>query len=110
MLSVQFQSSRNLRIARHFDCVILPNGSLERVGGVDKFVSSSTYWSDSDFRLPFSLTSCRLQHFVIASENAYIRCKMPKSVMEQLRQIKEASLVISPDELVSQVFNSAHFN
>ena len=56
-----------------------------------------------NFRLKFSLSSVSAQHFMIASEKEYIQCKMPKNVIKNLRQIKEVSLVISPDQIVSQV-------
>ena len=63
------------------------------------------------FRFAFSLTSCRLQHVMLDSEKDYIKRRMPGNVIQKLRQLKEASLVISPEEIVSQViFNSAHFN
>ena len=45
---------------------------------------------------------------MIDSEKDYIKRRMPGNVIQKLRQLKEASLVISPDELVSQVFNLAH--
>ena len=65
----------------------------------------------SNFRLNFSLTSASVQHFMIATEKEHIWCKMPENVIKQLRQIKEASLVISPDEIVSHViFYYANFN
>ena len=48
---------------------------------------------------------------MIDSEKDYIKRRMPGNVIQKLRQLKEASLVISPDEIVSQViFNSAGFN
>ena len=40
---------------------------------------------------------------MIATEKEHIWCKMPENVIEQLRQIKKRSLVISPDEIVSHV-------
>ena len=40
---------------------------------------------------------------MIISEKEHIGCKMPENLIEQLRQIKKASLVISPDEIVSHV-------
>ena len=71
----------------------------------------NTFHIYSNFRLNFSLTSASVQHFMIASEKEHIRYKMPENVIEQLRQIKERSLVISPDEIVSHViFYSDKFN
>ena len=44
---------------------------------------------------------------MIASEREYIKTETPG--LEQLRNIKEASLVISPDEIVSKVFVNSNY-
>ena len=57
----------------------------------------------SYLRLAFSLYSTSLQHILIASERDYSEAGIPGPELDKLRIIKEASFVISPDELVGQV-------
>ena len=44
---------------------------------------------------------------MIASEREYIKTETPG--LEQVKNIKEASLVISPDEIVSEVIVSSNY-
>ena len=53
--------------------------------------------------MAFSLKTASLQHVMIDSENLYFQNGMPIPGFEQLKIIKDSSLVISPDEILTQV-------
>ena len=55
--------------------------------------------------MAFSLKTASLQHVMIDSESdsLYFKNGMPITGFEQLKIIKDSSLVISPDEILTQV-------
>ena len=59
-------------------------------------------------RMAFSLGAASLQHVMIDSESLYFQNGMPIPGFEQLKIIKDSSLVISPDEILTHVMFSMH--
>ena len=57
-----------------------------------------------NFRMAFSLRASSLQHIMIESERRYQQLGAPG--LEQLREIKSSSRVISPRQIVTQVIYS----